>query len=255
MFYLQFGAGQAFANPLGGNLAGAVTGTTATTMPVRFLTLQDIDITIDQTLKELKGQYKFPDDVAPADMKITGKVGSGRFSLDALNQLAFADVYTAGETVVQAAALLTVPSTSPYTITITPPGSGVFSLDLGVQYFSTGQPLQKETSVSAIGQYSVSSGTYTFYSGDASAQVLISYTYTLTGGHTLTVNNQLMGYGPVWELWLAEPYQGNNGVHLYNARFSKMGLPIKRDDYLITDFEFEAYPNAAGQVLQFFTAL
>lgn len=221
------------------------------------MTLQDIDVTIDQTLKELKGQYKFPDDVAPADMKCTVKVGSGRVSINMFNQLFFADQYDTGETVVPSEpSLETIPSTSAYTVTITPPGTGVFGIDLGVQYASSLQPLQKVSTPSAVGQYSVntSTGLYTFYSGDAGVQVLISYTYTVVSGHKLVVNNQVMGYGPTFELWLAEPYQGTNGMHIFSARMSKLGIPIKRDDYVIIDMEGEAYPNAAGQVFEFFEA-
>ena len=255
--FIQFGAGQCFGNPIGGNLAGAVAGTTASTQPVRFMTIQDIDVTVDQTLKELKGQYKFPDDVAPADMKITGKIGSGRISVDAYNQLFFADLYTAGEnSITVAAEAHTVPAATPYTVQIAPPGSGTFELDLGVQY-ANGQPLAKVATVSAVGQYSVSSaGLYTFDAADASAAILISYNYKLTAsGHTLAVNNQLMGYGPSWEMWLAQPYQGTNGLHLFQCRASKLNFPLKRDDYELTEIDFEAYPNASGQVMEFFTQL
>ena len=54
------------------------------------------------------------------------------------------------------------------------------------------------------------------------------------------------------ELWLAEPYQGNNGIHLYSVRFSKLSHPLKRDDYVIPEMEFEAFANASGNVLDFF---
>lgn len=250
--YLQFGAGQAFANPTTGNLAGQVAGTTASTQPVRFMTIQDIEITVDQALKELKGQYKFPDDVAPADMKITGKIGTGRISVEMFNQLFFADVYAVGETIVSAAEQHSIPATTPFTITVT--NSATFATDLGVSY-SNGQPFAKVASVTAAGQYSVSAGVYTFDTADAGAAVLISYTYTAaTSGNTLTVNNQLMGYGPVFEIYLLEPYQGNNGLHLYAVRLSKLNMPIKRDDYLLTDLEFEAYPNASGVVMGWFAA-
>jgi hypothetical protein len=56
----------------------------------------------------------------------------------------------------------------------------------------------------------------------------------------------------VFELYLLEPYQGTNGVHLYSVRASKMSNPLKRDNYLISDFEFEGFANAAGQVMDFF---
>lgn len=249
--FFQFGIGGVFGNANAGNLAANPT-------PSRFMTVQDVDVTIDQQLKELKGQYKFPDDVAPGEMKLTGKIGTGRIDYQLWNNLFFADSFATGEDAIALAEAHTVPASTPFTVTIAPPSSGTFVGDLGVQYSATGQPFTKVATVAAAGQYAISGGVYTFDSADASAGVLISYTYALTSGHTLTVNNQLMGYGPVFELWLAEPYQafggnaGLNGLHLYACRLSKLNQPFKRDDYLIIDHEFEAYPNAAGQVCQFF---
>lgn len=241
-----FGSGIVCANPTGGNEATNPT-------PARFMTLQDVDITISQTLKELKGQYQFPDDVAPAERKITGKVGSGKVSVAMLQNLVFADGYAAGAKVLNTTSQ-TVPAATPYTVTVAPPNSGTFTSDMGVQY-ANGQPFTKVASGPTVGQYSVSGAVYTFAAADASAAIVISYVYSVAAsGHTMTVNNQLMGYGPVFEIYLANPYQTVNGIyagmHLFAARFSKVNFPIKRDDYTIQDFEFEAYPNASGAVME-----
>jgi len=64
-----FGAGQLYALPVS-NSGGAFSSS-----PVWFATLQDVDITIDATIKELRGQYQFPDDTAISDKKITWKAG------------------------------------------------------------------------------------------------------------------------------------------------------------------------------------
>src|SRR5437764_15096141 len=82
--FVQFGVGHVFANPIAGNQAPHPT-------PVELLGLQDISLETSQTLKELKGANKGPDDVATADMKITGKAQIGRVDVDLFNQMFFGE--------------------------------------------------------------------------------------------------------------------------------------------------------------------
>jgi len=64
---IAFGSGQLFALP------GPFFGGSFSASPVWFATLQDVDITIDATIKELRGNLQFPDDTAISDKKITWK--------------------------------------------------------------------------------------------------------------------------------------------------------------------------------------
>jgi hypothetical protein len=137
--------------------------------------------------------------------------------------------------------------------------AATFLNDLGVKDALTGQQLQQVAAgFEATGKYSVvetgsGKGVYTFAGADAGRELLFFYAYTDTGdGETMLVTNQLQGYGPVFELYLMMPYQGANGLHLFNCRSSKMSAPLKRDNYLISDFEFESFPNAAGQWFEWF---
>lgn len=242
----NFGCGYLFGNPNGGNQAANPT-------PQYFGTVQDIDVEISATIKELRGNLQFPDDTAIADKKIAGKMKFGRLEISAYNQLFFADSFVAGVTAISPRELHTIPAT-PYQVTVAPPGSGTFSLDLGVSYAATGAPLVKVASGPTTGQYSVAAGVYTFAAADTTLGVLISYTYTLSStGNTLTVNNQIQGYGPQFEIWLAEPYQNaGNGLHLYACKAGKLSAPRKRDDYTIVDLDFEGFANAAGKVFDWF---
>jgi hypothetical protein len=242
----NFGTGFLFGNPIGGNEATNPT-------PQYFGTVQDIDVEISATIKELRGNLQFPDDTAIADKKLTGKIKWGRIEIPVFNQLYFADTYVAGVTAVQPREAHSVPAT-PFQVTIAPPSGGVFGIDLGVLDASTGLPFTKVASGPTTGQYTVSGAVYTFAAADTLRNVLISYTYTLAAsGNTLTVNNQVQGYGPVFEIWLTEPYQNaGNGLHLYACKASKLGAPRKRDDYVITEFDFEAFANAAGKVFDWF---
>jgi hypothetical protein len=324
----QFGVGGLFGNPNGGNLA-------TPSWPQRFGTIQNVDLDISQKLQSLYGQNKFPDDVAPSDMKITGKGGFAQIEINIYNALFYAETTTSGISVVSADESHVVPGSTgvesvaihsgaagtlysagdicpitggggtngsvvvlatttggvPSVIGVSAPGSGysttsdlattggtgsglkvditvsgtyqvtvnnsaTAAVDLGARYASTGQPLVRSaSSTPAQGFYYVPStfaGVYTFNSADATSTMLISYAYTNASGTTLTVQNHIQGYGPTFELWLLEPYQGTNGIHLYTCRASKMSNPLKRDNYVISDFEFEAYANAAGKVVDFF---
>jgi hypothetical protein len=243
----QFGIGGMFGNPVGGNLA-------TPSGPQQFGTLQDVSVEFTQKLVELYGQNKFPDDVAPSDMKLSGKAAFAKIEIELFNALYFAETIATGIDIVKDREAATVPSTpGPYTVTVTEAAD--FVKDLGVLYAATGKPFERVAAASeALGKYSVNetTGVYTFASADGGADVLISYVYSDTGGRTLTVTNRIQGYGPVFELYMLQPYQGTNGLHLYACRASKMSAPMKRDNYLISDFEFEAFANAAGKVFDWF---
>lgn len=303
----QFGTGVLFVNPTSGNLAANPT-------PRRPLTLQDISIEFSQDLKELKGQSKVADDVAPGDIKVSGKFSFGRHDIDLYNQIMFADTrqtgtkqivyneqhiipaattpsawvanhaYAVGTLIYDGAKVqqCTTPgtsgssapiwneilsgSTTDGTVTWTNIGvpstsisvanSTTFATDLGVIYASSGLALLRTSSSSpAQGYYSVSNGSYTFNPADVGVEVFINYAYNAPGqGYTVQVNNQLMGYGPVFELWLAEPYQQVNGlsggIHLFACRAGKFSMDNKRDGYKQPSVDYQAFANAAGQVAE-----
>jgi hypothetical protein len=237
----QFGTGYLFGNPNAQNLATDPT-------PQFFGTVQEIGLEFGATIKELRGNLQFPDDTAIADKKLSGKVSFGRIETTVFNQLFFADSFTSGVTAIQPFEPHTIPAT-PFQVTIAPPGSGTFILDLGVRYTTTFFPLTKVASGPTIGQYSVnlSTGVYTFAAADTAAGVQISYTYSSTAGNTMTVNNQLQGYGPQFEMWLDEPYAGTgNGIHIYACKAGKLNAPLKRDDYQIIEMDFEAFANPSN---------
>lgn len=241
----QFGIGAMFGRPTGGNLA-------TPSGPVRFAVIQDVGLDFDQKLVELRGQEKFPNDVAPSDITIKGKAAFGRIDVSVYNSLFFAETITAGVKKIVDGESGTVPGT-PYQITVT--NGANFVEDLGVNFATDGDELIRVASGPTTGQYSVneSTGVYTFAAADTTKDVRISYLYTDSAtGRTLPVVNHIQGYGPTFELLLSQTYQGANGMRLYACRASKMSAPMKRDGYLISDFEFEAYANAAGKVFDWY---
>jgi hypothetical protein len=250
-----FGVGQLFCLP------GTFSGGSFNASPVWFATLQDVDISIDATIKELRGQYQFPDDTAISDKKVTWKAGYGRFSIDTWNNIYFGDtIYTGsnsggtgvGGGVPQVQESDTLNSTT-YTVT----NHATFTQDMGVIYNSTKQAFTKVTGVPTVGQYNVSAGVYGFSASDNNQTVLISYRYSITTGRLLQVGNHVQGWGPQFEMVLSQPYQEltagiPNYLDLYACKCGKLTAPLKRADYTISDLEGQAFANAAGFVGEFY---
>jgi hypothetical protein len=256
--FIQFGAGRLFFNPIGGNLAVNPT-------PRQAFTIQDVMIDFSGDIKELRGSTQYPEDTAVGDRKSTFKFGIGRNDLAFLNQVYFADVTTAGGETISAIEAHAIPGSGPYTITITPPGSGTFTQDLGVAYQSNIVAQLTNVgsgSLTAAGQYKIASAVYTFDAADAGTIVLISYAWSqTTQGNAYQVNNQAMGYGPIVEIYLQDTYQNVavTGGYVYptyilrSARIGKVGIPGKRADYSIIEMEGGFFANAAGRVLDMFS--
>ncbi|SRR6266404_5941018 len=252
---IQFGTGQLYCLP------GSFSGGTFAASPVWFATLQDVDITIDATIKELRGQFQFPDDTAISDKKITWKAGYGRFNIDTWNNIYFGDTISAGSNasgtgpgggVPQVQEAKTLNATT-YTVT----NSAQFTQDMGVIYASNLQGFVKVTGVPTVGQYNVSAGVYGFSVTDNNKAVLVSYRYSISTGRVLVVQNHVQGWGPQFEMLLSQPYQELTGsipnyMDLYACKCGKLTAPLKRVDYLISDLEGQAFANAAGYVAEFY---
>jgi hypothetical protein len=254
---ISFGSGQLFAVP--GPFFGGTPATAAS--PVCFATLQDVDIAIDATIKELRGNLQFPDDTAVSDKKITWKAGYGRFSIDAFNALFFGDQIATGSAasgggigggVPQVQEVHTLNSTS---VTVT--HSATFTSDMGVIYQNGQQLLSRVTGVPTVGQYNVSAGTYGFASADNAAAILISYRYGISTGRVLQIAQHVQGWSPSFEMVLAQPYQEltanvPNYLDLYACKAGKLTVPLKRADYMISDIEGQAFANSAGFIGEFY---
>jgi len=246
----EFGAGTLWGFPVGGNNAANPT-------PMKFGTLQDVSLDISGDVKQLYGQKQFPEAVARGKCKITGKSKFAAINGKMLNDLFFGQTMPAGMKQVSLDESHAIPAT-PFQVTITPPNSGVFVQDWGVRYASTGLPFTRVASGPVVGQYSVTAGgVYTFASADnvAGAVALISYTYSLAAvGSQLNITNQLMGFAPTIQVLLENVYNGNQfNVLLYSVVASKLTFATKQEDFIIPEFDFEAFANAAGQVIDMYS--
>ncbi len=236
--HYNFGTGNLYATPVGGG------------DPLPLGALQDVSVDFSGDVKQLYGQNQFALDVARGKVKIEGKAKAGLIDLNLYNTLFFGQSVTAGETLAAFNETGTVPASSVYAVTAA--NGATFKTNLGVYYATTGQKLsQVAAGAEAVGKYSVSAaGVYTFAAADASKAVLLNYAYgSASTGYSLAGNNVLMGVLPTFQIVLANQFKGKSQtLTLFCCVSSKLSMPFKQDDYEVTEIDFMAQDNGAGQV-------
>lgn len=232
-----------------GVLLGSRTDITTTT-PGNFGLIQEVTLDMKFNNKELYGQYQFPVAIGRGTAKFTGKAKMAQISGLTMANLMFGQALAAGQLVTSYAEAHSVPASSVYTITVT--NSATFVDDYGVLYAATGLPLTKVASLTAVGQYMYSAGVYTFYSGDASAAVLINYTYTISSsGQQLTMPNPLIGVAPTFQIQLFQIYNGKQvALKLYQCIAAGLSFGTKLEDFTMPEMDFGVMANAAGSVFE-----
>jgi len=254
MAQYSFGAGVLWGTPTLDAYGNAIAATAAT--PVQFGVLQEVNLDVSFDNKMLYGQNQFPVAVGRGKGKISGSAKFAQINGLMLNSLFFGqtmangiinDVYdTTGAA---------IPAT-PYAITPTVPGSGTWVRDLGVRNAS-GLPMTRVVSAPATGQYMVAAGVYTFAAADTGLTVFINYQYTATSliAKKSTIINLPMGYAPAFTCDLFSPYAGKAvTITLPNCIGSKFTFATKQDDFIIPEFDFDAFADAAGNVMTYSTS-
>lgn len=245
-----FGAGKLIATPTtdaSGNLIVVPT-------PVAVAILQDVSVDFDYETKTLHGEKQFAVAVARGKAKIGWKAKTGDFSAAALGSLFLGSQATTARKAAVIDETKIIPAGSPYTITITPPSSGVFVSDLGVINAVTGLPMARVASAPATGQYSlaVATGVYTFAAADTGVPLLISHEYSIANSPTsslFAMSNQLMGYTPTFSAIFYNQYGGKTLVmKLTNNVLGKLSLPFKNDDFTTNDLDAESFADASGSL-------
>jgi hypothetical protein len=227
--------------------------------PRQFGILQDVQIGFDWSEKELYGQYQFPVAIARGTAKITGTAKFAQILGLLFTDIFFGQPASLGQFNVSQLEAATIPSVSPFTATVA--NAANYNDDLGVAFAASGQRLNRVTTPSQTGQYTVNfaTGVYTFSSADAGAAILISYTYnTVTSGSKLTITNQLLGFTPAFKATFYQqvspgpPGQGGSfkplALRLNACTASKLSLPTKVDDWTISDISFNAFADASGTI-------
>ena len=239
-----FGTGQLFATPVGG---GA---------PLRFGALQDVSVDFNGDLKELFGQYQFALDVARGKTKIEWKATTANIDANAYNQVFFGQTLEEGSELVQVFnETASIPAT-PGPFTVTADNGANFVMDLGVNYAASGQALKQVAASPAAGEYTVStSGVYTFAAADEGVGVLLNYLWeSASTGGSLELGNPLMGQTPRFQLVLSQVYDGKTlTLILYSCVAEKLTMPLKQDDYLMSEISGRAFADGANRVARITT--
>jgi hypothetical protein len=223
---------------------------TANQIPTLLGVLQDMEIDIDRTLKELIGQYALPVDVAQAAMKITGKGKYAQVAAGNINNTILGQSISSASGFQLAAPEAVTPAATTFTVS----HGATFSEDLGVRYHATGIPLQPVPSGATTGSYiagAAAVGQYTIAAGDVSVALDVYYSYTVTTMQQISAVNQVMGQGTTFELIGSNTYNvcGTNktiSIKLNQCKASKTGMPFKNVDYLMFDLEFQAFADCSG---------
>jgi hypothetical protein len=219
----------------------------ANATPVNFGLVQDVTIEETVTIKELTGQFQRPVAIARGTIKTTGKARVARISGMGFANLLYGVTPAAGQLATSFAETGTITSSSTYTVL----NAATFVSDDGVLYATSGLPLTKVSSAPGAGQYSVAAGVYTFNSADSGKNVLISYTYTVSGtGQTFTVANQLLGTTPTFQALFYTTFQSQAiTLKLNNCTSSKLSFLAKLDDFTMPEFDFSCFADSAGNVM------
>lgn len=217
---------------------------------LRIGALQDVSVDISGDLKMLYGQYQFPLDVARGKTKLEGKFSSGNIDVNMYNSTFFGQTVSNGQKTQVINEAGAIPATTPYTVVAA--NGATFFMDLGVYWDSTGLPLKQVSEAPATGEYEVNpeTGTYTFAAADEGKAVLINYFYTdVTQGGTLDINNLLMGTTPKFRMVASQTYEDMVfTILLYSVVCDKLSLPLKQDDYVISDLSFSAQADSANRI-------
>lgn len=230
--------------------------------PINVGYAQEFSIEAAGTTKQLYGQFQWPLAVARGTIK-----GTGKFKAATLSGLAWGALFYGGtgpSTTNQIAwnpgSTFTLSTASTAAVQV---GSSLtFDADLGITYVASGLPFQRvSTGNEAAGKYSVGStapGLYNFAAADTTAgptggtPVKITYTNTTTVGQSLIATNQLIGSTPTFQIDyytnFNQPTAKPFVVRLYSAVAAKHMIASKLEDYILPEFDFDIFANAAGQV-------
>jgi hypothetical protein len=238
-----FGSGVMIGSALGGAIA----------VPRELAVLQEGSVEFSFSTKELIGQFQFPVAVARGAGKISGKAKFANFNAGAINDLFFSGTTATGEKRVAYREAGT-----PVANTLTVANSATFLTDQGVFNTVTSKFLTRVASAPATGQYSVAAGVYTFAAADSNPPCLFTYQYSFAAaGTVITLSNQLLGVQPTFSLVLSTRFTHADGVtrqlnlNLNSCMSSKFSFATKTEDFMVPDFDFQAFADQSGNICTF----
>jgi hypothetical protein len=233
-----------------GSLYGRQTGVNNPT-PIRFGAVQDVTIDYSAENKELYGQYQMPIFVARGPVKITGKASFAQLNGPTFNNMFFGEASIGATPVLSAIDEVGTPVANVVTVS----QAANFVQDLGVVNLTTGVLMTRVASAPAgTGNYSVneSTGNYTFNSAVTSVSISYDYNGAAGAGTKIVNTNKLMGSAPQFLVVLAGSLAGKAMRMRLNACVaSKLSFATKLTDYMMPEFDFSAFADAANNIGDF----
>lgn len=229
-------------------------------IPINVGFVQEFEVEMAGTNKQLYGQYQVPLVVARGTIKMTGKFKAATVSGLAMNLTFWGGSFSTTSNILawNVGSTFTTNSTGG-TGSLQVGSSTTFDADLGVTYSTTGLPLQRvSTGNEVAGKYSIGStapGLYNF--ADQGANVKVTYTSSTGAGQSLLQSQNLIGNTPTLQLDyysnLNQPSSKPFVVRFFAAVASKYGWAFKLEDFNMPSFEVDLYANAAGQIFNLVT--
>ena len=226
----------------------------ANSTPVNIGYINEFTTDFSFDTKMLYGQNQYPLLAARSTAKATGKIKPATLSGVALNNMLFGGTWTTSKQYDSVTSPSTAIPTTPFQITPTVPGSGTWDTDLGVVNAASNQPLTLVTGTPTAGQYKVAAGVYTFSSADnvSAISVLISFAYSYTAaatGQSQVIANNPIGSTPTFQLdYKSTLYGATYYLRLYNAIASKWTMNHKISDFVMPEYDFDFFANAAQNI-------
>lgn len=235
---IAFASGDIFLTPFGSAAA-------ANPSPMKVGILQDVSIDITSTNKQLFGKLQFPVAVRRGQSKIMCKAKFANFNAKMLNDVFF------GSTLATPKIVVIDEAGTPSSNTITVAHTVVD--DLGVINDASGQSMTLVSGSPSAGQYSRAASVYTFNAADTGGKH-ISYTYTGTGTTGFTLANLPLGSSPLFSAVFNEldgPTSNQVAIQLLSCVSEKLTIASKIEDYVIPDFDFQAFADSSGNVFNY----
>lgn len=232
--------------------------------PVLVGALSSIDVEVKFERNPARGNLQF-DVAAPRKAaSISCRAAFAQVDGALLNQLLFGVAPAAGSIIVIPATSYTIPSTGPYTVSVSEQQQGGdFYADLGVAYDMDTLPeavayFKLVTGSPGVGQYSISGNMYTFNAADAGRAIKINFASGQAAGNTLALANNWQGLPPYFKVVLNNQggntttgYEGQDGqtTWVLNACEAEgLAFATRLEKFTLPDFRFSARADASNNL-------
>jgi hypothetical protein len=212
--------------------------------PRNFGQLQEVQVDDSFDTKNLFGTGSAALRQFRGQRKVEMKAKYARINLSLWSESFYGGTVNAGASLIQFQEVHTIPTT-PFQVTIAPPSSGTFDELLSVTY-ADGTPLKLVASGPTQGQYTAVAGLLTFAAADAAAIVLLSYSYTVTTGQSVSVPTTLQQEAPYFEVVLGNPTDAGYQRKYFKCSSSKLSMAFKQGEIVYPDFDMTALDPGSG---------